>query len=49
MKGKFKVPLRSKKLEEWNRKRILKSRRRRASKKALNNLGFEYKDRNKEW
>ncbi len=49
MKRKFKVPFNSKTWEEWNKKRIAKSRRRRASKKPLNNLGFEYKDRSKEW
>ena len=48
-KRKFKIPFNSKTWEEWNKKRIAKSRRRRASKKPLNKLGFEYKDRNKEW
>ena len=48
-KNKFKVPFNSKTWEEWNKKRIAKSKRKRASKKPLNNLGFEYKERNKEW
>ena len=49
MKSKFKIPFNSKTWEEWNKKRVLKSKRRRASKTLLGRLGFEYKDRNKEW
>ena len=30
-------------------KRIEKARRKRNEKKAVNKVGFEYKDRNKEW
>ena len=48
-KRKFKIPFNSKTWEEWNKKRIAKSKRRRSNKKPLDNLGFEYKDRNKEW
>ena len=48
-KRKFKIPFNSKTWEEWNKKRVLKSRRRRGSKKPKDMLGFEYKDRNKEW
>jgi hypothetical protein len=47
--NKFKIPFGSKTWEEWNKKKISKSKRRRANKKPLNKLGFEYKDRNKEW
>ena len=42
-KKKFKVPYGSKDWKEWEKKRILKSRRRRESKKPLNAVGFEYK------
>ena len=35
--------------KKWERKKILKSRRRRASKKPLNRIGFEYKDRKDVW
>ena len=48
-KNKFKIPFGSKTWEEWNKKKISKSKRRRANKKPLNKLGFEYKDRNKAW
>ena len=48
-KRKFKIPFNSKTWEEWNKKRVLKSKRRRASKKPLGILGFEYKDRKVEW
>ena len=48
-KSKFKIPFSSKTWEEWDKKRVLKSRRRRTSKKPLDRLGFEYKDRNKDW
>ena len=48
-KNKFKVPFNSKTWEEWNKKRVLKSKRRRASKKPLGILGFEYKNRKGEW
>ena len=42
-KKKFKVPYGSKNWREWERKRILKSKKRRESKKPLNTVGFEYK------
>ena len=49
MKRKFKVPFNSKTWEDWNKKKISKSKRRRANKRPLDILGFEYKDRKKEW
>ena len=36
-------------VKKWEIKKILKSRRRRASKKPLNIVGFEYKDRKDAW
>ena len=36
-------------IKELEHKKILKSRRRRASKKPLNIVGFEYKDRKDVW
>ncbi len=47
--NKFKIPFGSKTWAERNKKKISKSMRRRANKKPLNKLGFEYKDRKKEW
>ena len=35
--------------KKWELKKILKSKRRRASKKPLNKVGFEYKDRKDVW
>jgi len=48
-KNKFQIPFGSKTWEEWNKKRIAKSKKRRQNKKPLDRLGFEYKDRSKEW
>ena len=44
-KSKFKIPYNSKTWEEWEKKRIMKSKKRRINKKPLNRIGFEYKDR----
>ena len=43
------ILMKIKDIKEWEHKKILKSRRRRASKKPLNKVGFEYKDRKGSW